>query len=49
MKLNHAFEHFADVYIYPGEDELRSLALSALRALKGEVVKEFKSGSDYNL
>ncbi|MFV0471854.1 MAG: butyrate kinase [Paludibacteraceae bacterium] len=34
-------EPFADIYIYPGEDELQSLALSALRALNGEEVKYF--------
>ncbi|MGC3978847.1 MAG: butyrate kinase [Paludibacteraceae bacterium] len=34
-------EPLAPVYVYPGEDELRSLALSALRALNGEEVKEF--------
>lgn len=35
-------EPYVPVYVYPGEDELRSLALSALRALNGETVKEFK-------
>lgn len=34
-------QSFTDVYVYAGEDELRSLALSALRALKGETVKIF--------
>lgn len=34
-------EPYADVYVYAGEDELRSLALSALRYLKGERVKIF--------
>ncbi len=34
---------FAPVYIYPGEDEMRALALNGLMVLKGEVeVKEYK-------
>jgi butyrate kinase len=33
---------FAPVYIYPGEDEMRALALNGLMVLKGEVeVKEY--------
>lgn len=31
-------ERLAPVYIYPGEDEMRALALNALRVLKGEIV-----------
>lgn len=44
-------EPHSKVYVYPGEDELRSLALSALRALHGEEVKEFvvKGIADYNI
>lgn len=34
---------FAPVYIYPGEDEMRALALNGLMVLRGEVeVKEYK-------
>ena len=40
-EIKSRIEPLADVYVYPGEDELRSLALSALRALNGEKVKEF--------
>ncbi len=40
-EIKSRIEPFANVYVYAGEDELRSLALSALRALNGEEVKEF--------
>ena len=34
---------FAPVYIYPGEDEMRALAMNGLMVLKGEVeVKEYR-------
>ncbi|MBU1012863.1 MAG: butyrate kinase [Bacteroidetes bacterium] len=31
-------ERLAPVYVYPGEDEMKALALNALRVLKGEIV-----------
>jgi butyrate kinase len=31
-------ELLAPVFIYPGEDEMRALALNALRVLKGEII-----------
>jgi butyrate kinase len=50
-EIKSRIESLADVYVYPGEDELRSLALSALRALNGEEVKEFvvKQAVDFNI
>lgn len=31
-------ERLAPVYVYPGEDEMKALALNALRVLKGEII-----------
>ncbi|PKP35207.1 MAG: butyrate kinase, partial [Bacteroidetes bacterium HGW-Bacteroidetes-17] len=31
-------ERLAPVYVYPGEDEMKALALNALRVLKGELI-----------
>lgn len=40
-QIKKMIEPLAAIYIYPGEDELGSLAAGALRALRGEPVKEF--------
>ncbi len=41
-KISAAVTHFSKVVVYPGEDEMSALANAGLRALRGEVVKEYK-------
>ncbi len=37
-KLNERIRHISPVYVYPGEDEMRALAMNGLMVMKGETI-----------